>query len=288
LIQALPDTCDNILEKTQKTIYYIDNDVRSKYTQSIIINNIRDMLLHPNTDIYTVNESLCDPTNIPNRITAGHLYTCPDEIKYIPNKKPRELITNMNQQEISFRTQIISDISYRLDDRNYRTHLQSLRAYLNPLIIEQIQIFINQFQDNCQILDRILREKSSKNELDIKDKYLVPIDQYYTTKCFYFNEVFGISKKRDLIKKNLLNIANDYYWYMEKINITLDVIEIFINSELNIPIQTITFDIYTGETLSSNRDHIPNIDKFIEMITQYHPPEDYDDDVVPDEEDNDF
>ena len=259
--------CNNLLNKIQALYYYMDTAVRSKYTQDIITRNIRDMIADPREPIQFVDESLCAKENLGERAKLLTPYSCPDEIKYVPKSKPHVLLPTdpSNIEELAFRTKLYLDIETRLNQTHYNIHLQVLNDDLTPKILECIQFYISNFDDKYkQFLNKLMIR-------DIKDIEACSnlISSNFTTGWDVIDKAIGLEKYLDTIKGNFKKLCPNQ-WYTEKLNITLDFIEITINPRLQFPHEKIKFDIHTGITMG-DKSMLPikNIDDFMIEMAKY-------------------
>jgi len=270
--------CNNILNKVQAVSYYMDNWVRSKYTQDIIFRNIRDMIQTDSATIQVVDETKCAVVNLAERARLGHAFVCPNEIQYLPHRKPHALLPAdlSNQEELLFRTYLTNDIATRLDPVNYNTHLQLLKQSLTPQILAIINDKISSFNESYSLLLSILMNKVSKGDMDIDD-YIEFISRTAKSMHPILKQTFGLDQYFDTIVKNLQKLCPNQ-WYTEKLNITLDFIEITIDPNIGCPNATLKFDLHTGLFISGAVDpSFYNIDGFLLYIAQFEPQTSYTD-----------
>ena len=280
--------CNNILTKIQAVSYYMDNWVRSKYTQDIITRNIRDMIRTDSKTLQFVDESKCATVNLPQRVTAGTPFECPEEIRYVPNSKPRALLPTdlSNQEELAFRQNLYNDIQTRLDQVNYNNHLQGVKGALTPKILQYINENIDKFNEWFSSRPSMLLKRVNAGKLDIEDEY-IPLFSYRLHPIF--ETAFGIKQFFQPIINNLLKIAdNSHYWYTQKLNITLDFIEITIDPKIGYD-ATIKFDLHTGLLIGDAvNPSYNNIDEFLLFIEQFKPADSDSDDYSVDSVDSEW
>ena len=263
--------CNNLLTKIQALYYYMDTSVRSKYTQEIITRNIRDMISNPSEPIQYVDESNCSKENLSERVKLSTLYSCPDEIKFIPKSKPHVLLDTdpSNKEELAFRAFLDYDIADRLDQTHYNIHLGVIKHKLTPQILECIQFYISRFIQNNQELILRIKHGVSENQIDI-DYYINLIENSSKTGWNVIDVALGIDEYFHEIIYNLRKLKPNFY--SEKLNITLDFIEITINPNLGFPYLNIKFDIHTGNTIDNTyMMPIKTIDKFMSEMAKYKP-----------------
>lgn len=266
--------CTNILNKVQALSYYMDNGVRSKYTRDIITRNIRDMIQTDSATIQVVDETKCAIVNLAERARLGHAFVCPDEIQYVHHRKPHALLPTdlTNQEELFFRAYLINDIATRLDPVNYNNHLQLLKQSLTPQILASINDNISNFNVWYSDLPSKLMNQVSKEQIDINDDYIPHISRTLRTMHPILKQTFGVDQYFNPIVGNLSKIAENYSWYTEKLNITLDFIEITIDPTIGCPYATLKFDLHTGFLISGAvAPSFNNIDEFLLYIAQFEP-----------------
>ena len=100
-----------------------------------------------------------------------------------------------------------------------------------------------------------------------------------------FKTAFGINQFFHTIINNLRKIAdNSHYWYTQKLNITLDFIEITTDPEIGYD-ATIKFDLHTGLLIGDAvNPSFNNIDEFLLFIEQFKPADSDSDDYSFDSE----
>jgi hypothetical protein len=265
--------CNNLIDNLNSTIEYFDYDIRSRYTQDIIQQNIREMLLVPSKTIQFVNEGNCSKENIQDRIDP---FICPDEIIYEKKTPGNEIYklrtTPENTKEMEFRHHVISDIQRRITNK-----LDESLLHIKPFILDIIKLDIDKINSNyTKSFEEIkkLSEKELEDEDDIS-KFIICINHIF----------YGSSNKAiiDVFKRNNVRITNilnylyefgkNYYKIgITKLIISPDIITISINKDLPFSNNTIQFNTETGNIIgriSFNEKVIENIDMFIKEIIKF-------------------
>lgn len=265
--------CKNLIDNLNSTIEYFDYDIRSRYTQNIIQQNIRDMMLVSSKTIQFVNEGNCSKENIQDRTDP---FICPDEIEYEKKTPGNEIYklrnTPENIKEMEFRHHVISDIQRRITN-----NLDESLFHIKPFILDRIKLDIDKINSNyTKSFDLI--KKLSEKELEDEDDIINFIK--------YINLIFGLSINKaiiDVFKRNNVRITNilnylnkfkENYYKMgiTKLIISPDIITISINQDLPFSNNTIQFNIETGNIMgpiSFNNTVIENIDIFIQEIIKF-------------------
>lgn len=279
--------CNNFNDHLNYTINYYDKYIKAKYTQDIIISNIKDMLKTESPeDIQFVDEQLCSPINKAERELAKHKFTCPIEIKYTQSK-PRKLNEDLsNKEEISFRNKLINDIE-KLKTMDENTVLESNKNYLikSEYIQKTISDLESKYKTALSQIPKLIEYFENYNDENNYEIWNI-LDSHewltYIQKQMFYNLELLYSNKNIKIHnlfKHLSKIVSftDYY----KISISIDNI---ILTKKDNPSDDYTI-LINNETGNVNIEgNVIKFDEFITLMSDKLPNE-YSYDPVDEEED---
>jgi hypothetical protein len=218
--------CNKFEDHLNYTINYYDKYIKAKYTQDIIISNIKDMLTESSQDIQFVDEQLCASINKAKRVEAKDKFTCPIEIKY--NKTtPRELIQDQtNRDEILFRKNLLIDIQ-KLKKTDENTVLESNKNYLKKSqyihktisdLESKYNLAYSQIPKLIEYFENYNDDNDSKiwNILDYHEWLTNKTKKFYNLELLYNNKNIKIHNLFKHLSK-IIRLTNYY-----KISISID------------------------------------------------------------------